>query len=125
MRKRAKPDNSHIIMKPHSLMLFFVLPLTPMIGSCNKHNILDAEREKLEAERAALIKEMADLDRKIQSMPDAYNTTTLERKVETTIEQAAKLEAEADEKMKKWSGIEAKLLPLKKEADEYRAKFAP
>lgn len=106
--------------------LLTVLCLAGLFGTvgCNKHKILDAEREKLDVERATLIKEMADLDHEIQSMPSAYNTATLERQLETIAKQTAKLEAEADEKMKKWTGLETKLQALKKEVEEYKTRYA-
>jgi predicted nucleic acid-binding Zn-ribbon protein len=75
------------------------------LPSCNKHNILDQERQKLDAERERIMQEAAALDVKIQSMPNAYNLNTLQRQVEALEKKATALEAEAAAKMKKWEAI--------------------
>lgn len=111
-------------MKLPSPSLYVFLSLTLVTGGCNKHKILEAEREKLDSERTALIKEMSDIDAKIQALPEAYHTAKLEKELETNNEQAAKLEAEAEELMKKWTAIETRLQPLKKEAEEYKARYS-
>jgi hypothetical protein len=100
------------------LFLLFVFSLT----GCNKHNILTQEREKLDAERQAVQAQIAEMDRAIQAMPDEFNLVALQRKLEEVEKKAQTVEAEAGAKMKKWEDIEARFLPLKKQAEAYRAK---
>lgn len=104
---------------------FFPLTLGCILltAGCNKHQVLDQEREKLDAERARVVAEMSDLDKKIQALPDGYNINVLERQSETLEKKAVELEAQASEKMRKWESIEARFAPLKKEAEEYKAKY--
>lgn len=105
----------------HSTILLLPLLILPLSG-CNKHNILKQEREKLDAEREAVQMQIDEMDRVIQAMPDAYNLVALQRNLEEMEKKAASVEAEASAKMKKWEDIEARFLPLKKQAEEYRAK---
>jgi len=102
---------------PASLFLLIL-----SLSGCNKHNILTQEREKLDAEREAVQAQIAEMDRAIQTMPDEFNLVAQQRKLEEVEKKAAVLEAEASAKMKKWEDIEARFLPLKKQAEAYRAK---
>ncbi len=105
----------------HSSILLLALLIFPLSG-CNKHNILIQEREKLDSEREAIQVQIAELDRTIQGMPDAFNIAALQRKLEEVEKKSASVEAEASAKMKKWEYIESRFLPLKKQAEDYRAK---
>jgi hypothetical protein len=106
-------------------VIMLLCQISLALPSCNKHNILDQERQKLDAERERIMQEAAALDVKIQSMPNAYNLNTLQRQVEALEKKATALEAEAAAKMKKWEDIEARFLPLKAQAEAYKAKHAP
>lgn len=107
-------------MKHSSILLLSLLSFS--LSGCNKHNILRQEREKLDAEREAVQVQIAELDRTIQALPDAFNLVALQRNLEEVEKKAASVEAEASAKMKKWEDIEARFLPLKKQAEAYRAK---
>lgn len=111
-------------MKHSSILLLLLLLslLSFSLPGCNKHNILRQEREKLDAEREAVQAQIAELDRTIQAMPDAFNLVALQRKLEEVEKKTASVEAEASAKMKKWEDIEARFLPLKKQAEAYREK---
>ena len=125
-------QKNHTIKRPvhHSKCcsmnrLSFLIYLTCLVvgSSCNKHKILDQERERLDAERQRLLTEINSLDAKIQAMPDAYNTIAIQRQIEGVEQKAAQVENEAATKMKKWSDIEAQFLPLKAQAEQYKAKY--
>lgn len=98
------------------------LLLSSLLVGCNKHEILEQERVKLDAERYTVEAQIAEMDRVIQGMPDGYNADLLQRKLEELEKKASEVEASASAKMKKWTDIEARFLPLKQQAEAYRTK---
>lgn len=91
-------------------------------AGCNKHRILDEERLKLEAERAALHAEIAKLDQKIIGMPDRLNETTLQRQIEALEKKGANLDALLVEQISELEALEKEFKPLKAEAEAFLAR---
>ncbi len=110
------------VMNRKATRVALSLLLSSLLVGCNKHEILEQERVKLDAERYTVEAQIAEMDRVIQGMPDGYNADLLQRKLEELEKKASEVEASASAKMKKWTDIEARFLPLKQQAEAYRTK---
>lgn len=110
-------------MRPFILSIHVSVISALAFTSCNKHKILEQEQIKVDAEREKVNSEIRAMDQKIASMPDTLNSGVITNQIEDLEKKAAAAEVEATAKLKKWTEIETAFLPLKTEAEAYKAKY--
>ncbi|MBN8417973.1 MAG: hypothetical protein J0L73_03580 [Verrucomicrobia bacterium] len=96
-----------------------------LASSCNKPNVLNDERVKLEAEYQRAKDEMRDLDGKLASIQTApaADGKTLEQRHEEMVKKNKGLEAKVKALSKKCDAAEAALSEIQPRLEAYKAKY--
>ena len=102
-----------------------VLAASLLLSSCDKPKKLEAERLRISTERQLILDEITAYDNKTIAMGNLGSegdASTMERNAATMLQKAAAAEKSAQEKLQKWSKIEARFNSLREKTTEYKAK---
>lgn len=96
-----------------------------LASSCNKPNVLNDERVKLEAEYQRAKDEIRVLDAKLESLQSSTGSIgkTLEQKHEEMVKKNTELEAKSKYLSKKCDAAEAALKEIQPRLEAYKAKY--
>lgn len=114
-------------MPDHHFTNVYLVALTMImsLSSCDKPKKLDAERARLTAERQLILDEIESYDNKTKALGHlgAYGSVSnTDRNADALLKQAEASEKVANEKLSKWSGIEARFNALREKTTEYKTK---
>ena len=96
--------------------------MTLLLSSCDKPKKLEAERSKLEAEKQAILAEIAAYDNKTIALGKLGDVNGMGQSPEATLKQAVEAEKEAGIKLRRWSDIETKFNALREKTTAYKTK---